>query len=413
MPQFLSHRLVTLSLVGINLVSLAWHDSLSMRTIANPVWLANQTGTFEGQQINYSGSFANLTRNKTGTVAINILFEKNNKISGYINFTNIPGEAVLCGAGNFQGVIRDRLIQLRFISNDPDQGCGWDKGLAFVVQATLSPDGSQLENGAYVINNSQGGRFLATALNRPRINPQPQAIVTFPVPKPVPPIRSATNPPVAPATSTPVAANSSPVNVYRIANQTTVRIDGQAPGSGVIISRVGNTYYVLTAKHVVATPDEYTVVTSNGKRFPINYNQVRKLEKLDLAVVQFTSSESFAIAQLGNSEQVNPGENVFVSGWPKDLSTPSQQTTDGRITGFQRGDAKGYELVYGNSTGPGMSGGPVFDTSGRVVGIHGQGANNQEVGKIGINMGIPIHLFLLQAPQAGLNLQQLGLRSQL
>jgi serine protease Do len=58
-----------------------------------------------------------------------------------------------------------------------------------------------------------------------------------------------------------------------------------------------------------------------------------------------------------------------------------------------------------------MSGGPVFDAAGRVIGIHGRAAGNQEIGKTGINLGIPIHLFIRQAPQAGLNLQQLGLRA--
>jgi tetratricopeptide (TPR) repeat protein len=238
---------------------------------------------------------------------------------------------------------------------------------------------------------------------------------SYPMPPPAPVVRRppALPPPPAP---TPVAASTPSVNVYNIANQTTVLIDGQNPGSGVIIARSGNTYYVLTAKHVLATPDEYNVVTSNGRKFKIDYDQVKKLANLDLAVVQFTSNENFPIAQLGNSEQVSQGDNIFVSGFPAMSDGPnrdSHQVTDGRITGFRRGDATGYELTYSSPTGSGMSGGPVFNASGRVIGIHGRGAANQEGGKIGINMGIPIHLFLRQAPQAGLNIQQLGLRSQL
>lgn len=221
----------------------------------------------------------------------------------------------------------------------------------------------------------------------------------------------APNTTLAAAPFTPVAPSTQ--DVYRIANQSTVLIEGQASGSGVIISRMGNTYYVLTAKHVVATKDEYKVVTANGKKFPIDYSRVRKIANLDLALVQFNSTEIFPIARLGNSEQISQGDTIFVSGWPavgQAITRPTHQVTDGRLTGFQRGDSEGYELTYNNATAPGMSGGPVFDAMGRVIGIHGRAAGNQEIGKVGINLGIPIHLFLRLAPQAGLNLSQMGLR---
>jgi S1-C subfamily serine protease len=239
---------------------------------------------------------------------------------------------------------------------------------------------------------------------------------TAPLPRPritpsAPPVQPSA-PPAQPVANTPVAASTAPVNVYSIANQTTVRIDGQNPGSGVIIARSGNTYYVLTAKHVVATPDEYNVLTSATNKFKIDYGQVKKFENLDLAVVQFTSNENFPVAQLGNSEQMKQGDNIFVSGWPIIDGSFNQQVTPGQITGFRTGDANGYELTYSNPTGGGMSGGPVFNAKGQVIGIHGRGGGNQEVGKIGINLGMPIHLFLRQAPQAGLNIQQLGLRTQ-
>jgi serine protease Do len=58
-----------------------------------------------------------------------------------------------------------------------------------------------------------------------------------------------------------------------------------------------------------------------------------------------------------------------------------------------------------------MSGGPIFDGQGKVIGIHGRAAGNAVSGKVGINLGIPIHLFLQQAPQSGINIQKLGLTS--
>jgi tetratricopeptide (TPR) repeat protein len=230
--------------------------------------------------------------------------------------------------------------------------------------------------------------------------------VATPQPRPTP----AAPPPVA------TAANSPAPNVYKIADQTTVLIQGQDSGSGVIISKVGNTYYVLTANHVVATQAQQQIVSPDGsKKYPLDYTHVKKLKNLDLAVVQFTSNESYPIAQLGSSEDLSQGDIIFVSGWPavaQAITKATLQVTDGRISGFQKGDADGYEMLYTNATAPGMSGGPVFDSRGRVIGIHGRAAGNTNSGKVGINLGIPIHLFLQQAPQAGLNLQQLGLRAE-
>jgi tetratricopeptide (TPR) repeat protein len=276
--------------------------------------------------------------------------------------------------------------------NNPAAIADYDKAVRLETRLR----GSKIYEDYSLIARLQGNTPVAAATP-----PQPAAVSRPP----------ATNP--TPVAATTPAVTTSTSNVYRIANQTTVLIDGQNPGSGVIISRVGNTYYVLTAKHVVATPDEYTIVTSSGKKFPVDYSLVKKLNNLDLAVVQFTSSENFQVAQLANSEQLNQGDNIFVSGWPIIDGRSNQQVTDGRITGFRQGDANGYELTYNNATGGGMSGGPVFNANGQVIGIHGRGGGNQEVGKIGINLGIPIHLFVRQVPQTGLSLQQLGLRSQL
>jgi hypothetical protein len=51
--------------------------------------------------------------------------------------------------------------------------------------------------------------------------------------------------------------------VNNIASQITVRIDlpDNNNGSGVIIGKQGNTYYVLTADHIVKDEAKYSVVT--------------------------------------------------------------------------------------------------------------------------------------------------------
>jgi len=97
-------------------------------------------------------------------------------------------------------------------------------------------------------------------------------------------------------------------NVKEIAEKITVRIDFPGGnGSGTIIAHQGNKYYVLTAAHVVNREKEYTIVTPDGETYNVDYNTVKKLEDIDLAVVQFQSKKVYQIATLvdyGDQESI-------------------------------------------------------------------------------------------------------------
>ena len=206
-----------------------------------------------------------------------------------------------------------------------------------------------------------------------------------------------------------------------MAKDVTVVINGQNPGSGVIVSRQGNTYSVLTAKHVVATPDEYEIVTADAKSHKLDYRTVKKLPGVDLAIAQFTSNQNYRVALLGDSDKVTEGATVYTSGWPhpgRAITQRIYQITQGRISGRSLQPLEdGYGLVYTNITRSGMSGGPVLDAQGRIVGIHGRAEGepiyNPDTGdtvnvKSGFNLGIPINSFLKLASQNGINLSYLG-----
>jgi hypothetical protein len=137
--------------------------SHALTKVISTSWISSRSLRVPGQRIKYSGYFKNTTYAVEGNVLIEILFEPNNKVSGYVNFTNSPGKNEICGAGNFEGSIENNVLNGRFVSDDPDPGCGFDKGLIFLLNATLSPDGNRLENGTYQINNSQAGVFQAVA----------------------------------------------------------------------------------------------------------------------------------------------------------------------------------------------------------------------------------------------------------
>lgn len=62
-----------------------------------------------------------------------------------------------------------------------------------------------------------------------------------------------------------VGAALTSAEVYPIAQQITVRIDGANTGSGVILERQSNNYTVVTNRHVVQETGSYTVQTHDGK----------------------------------------------------------------------------------------------------------------------------------------------------
>jgi tetratricopeptide (TPR) repeat protein/S1-C subfamily serine protease len=220
------------------------------------------------------------------------------------------------------------------------------------------------------------------------------------------------------------------------AKQITVRIDSSsnANGSGIIIAKDGNTYTVLTASHVVCEREDatkpcgnynYQILAPDGKQYAVAKSTIKTESGVDLAVVKFTSNATYQIATLAD---YNPnGYNyMFTGGYPKLGDKSPWRFTVGRIfdkeegliqqasqSDFQSDSSRrlqtansltgGYELVYTSITYGGMSGGPVLDSVGRVIGIHGRSEGEaldkkvENVGgqvQIGYSLGIPVSTFL-------------------
>lgn len=238
-----------------------------------------------------------------------------------------------------------------------------------------------------------------------------------------------------------------PTQVADIAKATVVRIQPtvNSPGTGAIVGRYQengtNVYVVLTAAHVVQyQDDEYSIVTpalsqnrygtiiKQRKTIPISYKEdVQKLPGVDLAIVRFRSDRDYQTATVGNSDHTIEGAGVYIAGFPNPSgekgairkrvfqftsSYISSRLDNEDVDGEEETGTveDGYALVYTNVTRTGMSGGPVFDVAGRVVGIHGKG--DREVvyanesgselvyGKTGFNLGIPVNTFMKLMPNA-------------
>jgi tetratricopeptide (TPR) repeat protein len=130
-------------------------------------------------------------------------------------------------------------------------------------------------------------------------------------------------------------------------------------------------------------------------------------------VFQFTSDRDYRLATLANYELADE-QFIFASGWPdpKFVGKRERFFNVGKVLPKAISPlfkifppSFGYELIYTSVTYGGMSGGPVLDTEGRVIGIHGQneGEKIKEVRvAIGFSLAIPITTFLKLAPQSGI-----------
>lgn len=210
------------------------------------------------------------------------------------------------------------------------------------------------------------------------------------------------------------------VEVSKLAKNVTVRISSPAGmGSGVIVQRKGHTYTVATVAHVVDLPNTYDIRTPDQQIHQINTSSINKFKTVDLAIVQFTSKQTYDVAKMGNANKVPEGTPIYVAGFPAQtlaLTESIYNFTEGKVTANATQPlADGYALVYSNSTLPGMSGGPVLDDQGRLIAIHGRAdtatlqpqdqATNPDIYiKTGFNLGIPINTFLSALPVGGVRL---------
>ncbi|WP_445636353.1 hypothetical protein NSTC745_01242 [Nostoc sp. DSM 114161] len=194
-----------------------------------------------------------------------------------------------------------------------------------------------------------------------------------------------------------IAVGLTATEISAIATEITVRIDGANTGTGIIIEHQGNTYKVLTNAHVLHKKGSYTLQTNDGQRYAIDYSQVRKLQGVDLAIVQFTSNSNYRVAEQGNSNEITAGKTVYVAGWADpgpQISERSFQFLAGLVSSRLPNAKDGYTFSYAVNALPGMSGGPILDEQGKVVGINGRAEVNQITGTANLVLGIPINTYI-------------------
>jgi serine protease Do len=193
-----------------------------------------------------------------------------------------------------------------------------------------------------------------------------------------------------------IAQALSPEEVNLRVKQIIVRIDGASVGSGSLIERTNDSYTVLTNWHVMKNQGEYVVSTIDGRQHQVDPKSIRQIGKLDLAIAKFTSNQNYQVAELGNSANLNEGQSVYFAGYPGELRPEDNRYYrffSASLVGIlPKSTNNGYSLVYNGEAFPGMSGGPVFNQDGLMIGIHGEANVNALSGGTS-NYAIPIDTY--------------------
>ncbi len=139
-------------------------------------------------------------------------------------------------------------------------------------------------------------------------------------------------------------------------------------GSGFLISKDGS---ILTNAHVVAGADTVRVILKDGRSFE---GKVLGSDELtDVAVVKIESN-NLPTVELGNSEQLQPGEWAIAIGNPLGLDntvTTGIISATGRSSNQIGAPDKRVEFIQTDAAiNPGNSGGPLLNARGQVIGMN-------------------------------------------
>ena len=207
--------------------------------------------------------------------------------------------------------------------------------------------------------------------------------------------------------------------------------DAAGNGSGFFVRGKNKVCTVLTARHVVAPSSQLQLQTNDGKFW--NSETIQRFPNQDLALITFEPDSEkcpYKALEFGNSDRVKVGDDIYITGFPSGSSpprvwssgtssithsTPPRWTSDGTSISYSAGPSKkyivsstvsaldkladGYGISYHLTTydvcrmsGPvvktrmvpkvsfpdlmwsacGMTGGPVVNTAGKVIAIHGR-----------------------------------------
>jgi len=140
---------------------------------------------------------------------------------------------------------------------------------------------------------------------------------------------------------------------------------------------------------VVAFSEEYTLIAHDGQQYELARSPIR-LGNTDMAIAQFSSGADYPVAEV-STEAAIVGERVYAAGFPMyhpgtvrttfELGIEAFQFTEGEVSLLLSKSLdcaartlrdRGYRLGYTNDIEVGMSGGPILNARGLLIGINGR-----------------------------------------
>jgi len=171
--------------------------------------------------------------------------------------------------------------------------------------------------------------------------------------------------------------------VYEHVSPATVLIKTEDSAASGFIVRSNGT--IVTAFHVIDGADRVAVKMQSGEIFD-NVVLLAKDERRDIAIIKVPGFQLPAV-DLGNSNELQPGQHIIVIGNPLGLEELRATVTDGIISGI-RDFGSGYRLIQITAAiSPGNSGGPALNDQGEVIGI----AVFKLVSGESLNFAVPIN----------------------
>ncbi len=157
---------------------------------------------------------------------------------------------------------------------------------------------------------------------------------------------------------------------------------GAGFGSGFIMSQDG---YVVTNAHVVDGADEITVSLPDRRQYTATL--IGADPRTDVALLKINAT-GLPTLEMGDSQALNVGQWVLAIGTPFGFDYTA---TQGIVSALSRSlpDENYVPFIQTDvAVNPGNSGGPLFDTEGRVIGVNSQ-IFSRSGGYMGLSFAIP------------------------
>lgn len=167
-------------------------------------------------------------------------------------------------------------------------------------------------------------------------------------------------------------------------------------GTGIVFDKKDGKAYIVTNYHVIKGAKDIEVALAEGER--VSAEILGADELTDLAVIAIDEKYVDAVAPLGDSTNLKPGEPAIAIGNPLGLEF-SQSVTVGVISSNSRTIGRDLnndgltdwetEVIQTDAAiNPGNSGGPLVNINGEVIGINS--SKIAESGVEGLGFAIPI-----------------------